>query len=197
MLVIEDKFVSLDVIEQQFLCNLSACKGACCWKGDSGAPLEKEELAMLDEIDEKIRPFLLPESVKRIDQKGGYVYYEDFEEWGTNLMDDGACVYMTYDESGIAKCGIEQAHKAGAIDFYKPISCHLYPIRIRKNPGVNFEALNYEQWDICSAACELGKKHKLPVYRFVKDAIIRKYGVDFYEELDAAAAHLTENKADN
>ena len=157
--------------------------------------MEQEELAILDAIDEKVRPFLLPESVARIDKKGGYSYYEDFEEWGTNLMDDGACVYMTYDESGIAKCGIEQAHKAGEIDFYKPISCHLYPVRVRKNPDVNFEALNYEEWDICSAACELGKKHQLPVYQFVKDAIIRKYGVDFYEELDAAAGHLENSES--
>ncbi|MEM9884301.1 MAG: DUF3109 family protein [Bacteroidota bacterium] len=187
MLIIQDKFISLDVIEEQFLCNLNACKGACCWEGDAGAPLEKEELETLDQIFEKIRPFLSEEGVQVIEQKGAYTSQGTFEDYGTNLLKNGACVYMTYDELGIAKCGIEQAYRAGATDFYKPISCHLYPIRVSKNSALNFEALNYDQWEICSAACENGKKAKLPIYKFVKEAIIRKYGSDFYEELAAAA----------
>ena len=102
-------------------------------------------------------------------------------------MGDGACVFMTYNELGIAKCGIEQAHLAGHIDFKKPISCHLYPVRVKKEPNSGFEALNYDQWDICSAACELGKKEQVPVYQFVKSALIRKYGEAFFEELEASA----------
>ncbi|MEM6698037.1 MAG: DUF3109 family protein [Bacteroidota bacterium] len=187
MLVIQDKFVSLDIIEEQFLCNLNACKGACCWEGDSGAPLEVEELKVLDDIYEEVRPYLDGENIARIESEGGYKYYEDFNEYGTNLLDDGACVYMTRDALGFAKCGIEQAYRDGKIDFYKPISCHLYPIRITEEPSTNFVALNYDRWDICSAACTLGKKEQLPIYQFVKNAIVRKYGEEFYEELDAAA----------
>jgi len=187
MLIIQDKFVSLDIVEKQFLCNLNACKGACCWEGDSGAPLEMEELKILDQIYESVSPYLSGESIARIEAEGGYKYYKDFEEYGTNLLDNGACVYMTKDENGFAKCGIEQAHRDGKIDFYKPISCHLYPIRITEEKSTNFEALNYDKWDICSAACELGKKEQLPIYQFVKEAIIRKYGKEFYEELEAAA----------
>ncbi|MEL6719585.1 MAG: DUF3109 family protein, partial [Bacteroidota bacterium] len=187
MLIIQDKFVSLDIVEEQFLCNLNVCKGACCWEGDSGAPLEIEELKILDEIYDKVRPYLDGENIARIESKGGYKYYEDFNEYGTNLLDNGACVYITKDKLGFAKCGIEQAYRDGEIDFYKPISCHLYPIRVTEEKSTNFEALNYDKWDICSAACELGKKEQLPIYQFVKDAIVRKYGEDFYEELDAAA----------
>lgn len=190
MLIIQDKFVSLDLIEEQFLCNLNACKGACCWEGDSGAPLEEEELVVLDQIFEQIRPFLRSECIEKIEREGGYKYYETFEEYGTNLMPNGACVYMTYDELGVAKCGIEQAYRAGEVDFYKPISCHLYPVRVNKNKKANFEALNYERWEICQAACTLGKEKQLPIYKFIKSAIIRKYGEDFYEELEAAAENL-------
>jgi len=189
MLIIQDKFVSIDVVKEHFLCNLNACKGACCWEGDSGAPLEKEELTILDQIFEHVRPYLSTESIEKIEAEGGYKYYKysSYEEYGTNLLENGACVYMIYDALGIAKCGIEQAYRDKKIDFYKPISCHLYPIRVTKEEELGFEALNYEEWDICSAACTLGKKEKLPVYRFLKNAIIRKYGEDFYDELDAAA----------
>lgn len=194
MLIVQDKFISLDVIEEQFLCNLSACKGACCWEGDFGAPLEAKELDKLVEIYEDVKAFLLPEAIKQIEDIGLYAYYEEAKEYGTTLMPSGACVFMTREKNGTAKCGIEQAYKAGATDFYKPISCHLYPIRIHKNEGVNFEALNYDRWDICSAACELGKKEQLPVYKFLKDAIVRKYGEAFYAELEAAAAYTKEKK---
>ena len=194
MLIIQDKFVSLDVIEKQFVCNLNACKGACCWEGDYGAPLEKAELQVLVDTYEDVKPYLSQVAIERIEEVGLYTYYEEAGEYGTELMPNGACVFMTYDELGFAKCGIEQAYRAGAVDFYKPISCHLYPIRIHKNSQTNFEALNYDKWDICSAACELGKKEQVPVYQFLKNAISRKYGEGFYEELDAAAAHLRNEK---
>ena len=103
---------------------------------------------------------------------------------------------MSYDALGIAKCGIEQAHQAGVIDFLKPISCHLYPIRVERNEDVGFEALNYDRWDICSAACTLGDKLQVPVYQFVKNALVRKYGEDFYEELDAAATYIREGRGE-
>ncbi len=190
MLIVQDKLISDDVIEKQFLCNLSACKGACCWEGDFGAPLEPEELDTLEQIYDKVKPFLSPAGIAVIEAEGTSVFQEETDDYATPLIDGGPCAYMTYDELGIAKCGIEQAHKAGMVDFKKPISCHLYPIRVSKAPHDGFEALNYDQWDICSAACTLGKEKELPVYQFLKEALIRKYGADFFEELEAAAKHL-------
>lgn len=192
MIVVQDKLVSDDVVSEQFVCNLSACKGACCWEGDSGAPLEKAELAELDAIFEQVMPYLSPAGIAAIEAQGKYVWYEEAQEWGTTLVDNGPCAYMTLDTLGVAQCGIERAWRDGVVDFRKPISCQLYPIRVEKNEQVGFEALNYDRWDICSAACEKGKKEQVPVYVFLKDAIIRKYGVDFYEELDGAAQFLKE-----
>jgi len=192
MIIIQDILISDDIIREQFLCNLNACKGACCWEGDSGAPLDEEEMKTLDNIYDSIKSFLTPEGRSAIEEQGKYVFFKEAEEFGTTLIDNKACAYMTYNELGIAQCGIEQAHKAGATDFLKPISCHLYPIRITEDERVNFLAMNYDRWDICSAACDLGKKEQLPIYRFVKPAIIRKLGEEFYEELDAAAKHILE-----
>ncbi len=191
MLIVQEKLVSEDIINKKFLCNLNACKGACCWEGDFGAPLEKEELTTLANIYEDIKPFLTVEGIDAIEQKGLYIYYDEPKEYGTTLLDNAACAYLTHDDNGIAKCGIEKAYEAGVTDFKKPISCHLYPIRVSKNDQTGFEALNYDSWDICNAACELGEKEQLPVYKFVKEAIIRKYGTDFYEELSAAAEYLS------
>ncbi len=187
MILIEDKIISDDVVEEQFICNLKACKGACCWEGDFGAPLEAEEMTILENIYEDVKPFLTQKGIEAIEAQGVHTYYKKEDVHVTPLIDDRACAYMTTDALGIAKCGIEQANKAGVIDFKKPISCHLYPIRITEYE--DFEAVNYDEWDICSAACELGKKEKLPVYQFLKEPIIRKYGETFYEALDAAANH--------
>jgi hypothetical protein len=188
MILIQDKIlVSLDVIEEQFLCNLDACKGACCWEGDSGAPLEAEELKTIDRIYDSVKPYLRPEGIAAIEAQGKYVEVEggNFKEYATTLVDDAACAYMTMDKQGIAKCGIEEAYLDGKTDFKKPISCHLYPIRISEYDNV--DALNYERWDICSAACTAGKKAKLPVYQFLKEPLIRKYGEEVYNELDEVA----------
>lgn len=190
MIIVQDKLVSDELVEEQFICNLSACKGACCWEGDSGAPLEDAELPILDSIFDRVKPFLSPAGIRAIEQQGKYVWFDEAEEYGTPLVDNGPCAYMTLDAGGTAQCGIEAAYRAGAIDFQKPISCHLYPIRVEKNEELGFEALNYHQWDICSAACELGRKEKMPVYRFLREAIVRKYGQEFYEELDGAAKFL-------
>lgn len=187
MIMVQDKLVSDEVATEHFICNLAACKGACCWEGDSGAPLEKAELPILDTIFEQVKPFLSPAGIAVLEKQGLYVWSEEGKDWATPLIDNGPCAYMTYDAFGTAKCGIEQAWRAGVTDFQKPISCHLYPIRVEKNEEIGFEALNYDRWDICSAACTLGEKEKVPVYRFLKEAIVRAYGEDFYEELDAAA----------
>ncbi len=190
MLIIQDILISDDIVEKKFLCNLNACKGACCVEGDFGAPLEDEEIEVLEKIYPKIKPFLTEEGKSVIEQKGVKAYYEEPKEYGTPLIDGKACAFINFNSEGIAICGIEQAYNQGEINFKKPISCHLYPIRIEKNDSAGFEALNYDKWDICNPACSLGNEKQLPVYRFLKDAIIRKYGEDFYEELEAAVAYL-------
>ncbi len=194
MIIIKDKLVSDDIVEKQFMCNLQACKGACCWEGDFGAPLEDDEIQYIQEHYDKIEPFLKEAGKAVIQEKDQYTYYEEPAENGTPLLENGACAYMTYDQNGIAQCGIELAHRAGEIDFKKPISCHLYPIRVLKEEHSVYEALNYDKWDICSAACQKGKEQQIAVYQFARDAIIRKYGPDFYDELDAVAKYISESK---
>ena len=193
MLIIQGKLIHDSVIREQFICNLNACKGACCWEGDFGAPLDTAELHTLEGIFEEIKPFLSYEWLEAIQTEGLFTYFEEAKEYGTSLINNAACVYMVYDKNGVAQCGIEQAFNAGVTDFKKPISCHLYPIRVSYNTESGFEILHYDEWDICSAACLLGRQHKMPVYRFVKEALIRKYGEAFYEELDAAAQHMVGN----
>lgn len=190
MLLVGDILVSESILEEEFVCNLSKCKGACCWEGDYGAPLEESERRTLEASIQDIAPFLNEKSLAEISRSGGTAFYDEPGFHGTTLMPNGACAYMTMDEQGIAQCGIEQAHKAGATKMQKPISCHLYPVRVKSNPVVDFEALNYDQWDICSAACSLGKSLKIPLYIFVKDALIRKYGKAFWKELDLIAKDL-------
>jgi hypothetical protein len=193
MYILDDKFIlTEDIFDQNFVCNLEACKGACCWEGDAGAPLEDEEIETLKAIYPLVKPYLTTEGIKVIESEG--VAVEALGEWGTSLIDDGPCSFIQYDDSGKAICGIEQAYNDGVVDFKKPISCHLYPIRVKKLP--DYEALNYDRWDICSAACSLGDELKVPVYRFVKDALIRKYGADFYQKIEDFAAFHEEHKDD-
>ncbi len=186
MLIIDEVLISEAVFTERFVCNLGKCKGVCCIEGDYGAPLEDAERQTLERIYEDIKPFLRPEGRAVLAEQGLYVLYKDEQAYGTPLLEDGACAYLTFDEQGIALCGIELAWKAGHTDFRKPISCHLYPIRIKRNESRNFEAINYEEWDICSDACSLGKELKMPVFRFLKEALVRKYGQAFYEQMEEA-----------
>ncbi|RMG55389.1 MAG: DUF3109 family protein [Bacteroidetes bacterium] len=181
MIQIDDKLISSEVVEELFACDISRCKGACCVEGDLGAPLEDEELAILEEIYPKVKPFLRKAGIRAIEQQGTWV--RDFtQSHSTPLVEGRECAYVTFSPEGVALCGIEQAWQAGKIDFQKPISCHLYPIRTSKHR--DFEALNYDRWDICSPACKLGRTEGIRVYEFVKGALIRRYGEAFYEELD-------------
>jgi len=193
MIIIQDVLISDDVIEQEFICNLDACKGACCWEGDYGAPVtEEEEKTILGYLD-KIIPNLSLESQKLLKEKGSFDNFSEKNFRGTKLHPNGSCVFMTFDEQGKAKCGIEKTYNDGDITFKKPLSCHLYPIRVNKQaPG--FEAWNYDLWDICSAACDLGKKESVPVYLFLKEAIIRYKGEAFFEELEHAVKHINTNE---
>lgn len=194
MLIIESVFVSEALLDSYFHCKLTACKGACCKEGDFGAPLEEEEMKLLVHIQDKLSSFLSEESVKLLSEKGGYMYYPEQNSYGTTLHEDGACVYMVTNELGIHLCGIEMAYHAGEIDFIKPISCHLYPIRRKRNNSTGFEALNYDEWDICNPACSLGEELKLPLYAFTKPALVRAYGEEFYSQLEDAALYIAREK---
>lgn len=190
MLVIRDVLISQDIVEEKFHCDLNACKGACCTEGDYGAPVDNDEMDIINQYMEIINENLPERSKTMIAQNGGFTYYKEPKVWGTSCHDDGACVFLTPTDLGISVCAIEKTWYEGKIPFQKPISCHLYPIRISKNEIVGFEAWNYDRWDICDAACSKGEKEKVAVFEFVKDAIIRKKGTEFYEELIAASEHL-------
>lgn len=184
MFIVEGKIVSTEVFTQKFICNLNACKGACCWEGDLGAPVTHEEILTIKEIESIIRPLLSDESNRIIEEKGVVVGDPEYEGMVTPLHSDGACVYLVKNELGVAQCAFEKAFSAGKTHFKKPISCHLYPIRVTKNDQTDFEALNYDEWEICSDACILGQEHQMPVFRFVKGAIVRQYGQEFYAQLE-------------
>lgn len=192
MIAIENVLISDEVIEEQFVCDLNKCKGGCCVDGDAGAPLEKHELKKIDEVFQQVLPYLTEEAKEEISRKGLYVYDKEFG-WVTPAINSGICVYGIVDNKGIVKCAIEQAYNDGKTEWKKPVSCHLYPIRIKKSRDKKTEMLNYEpREDLCKAACVLGKKLKVPVYIFLKESIIRKFGEEFYETLCAAAEHIHE-----
>lgn len=187
MIQIDDTIISLDVIQQQFVCNLSKCKGICCVEGDSGAPLDQDELPILEEIYDKVAPCLREEGRQSIEKQGKYV--TDFEgDYVTPLIDNKECAYVIFDDKNIAKCGIEKAYEEGKVSWKKPISCHLYPIRLHQYK--KFLALNYDEWHICSDACVLGKELKVKVYEFLKEPLIRKFGQEWYEQLVIAADEI-------
>jgi len=188
MIIINNVIVNDEVVEESFACNLNACKGACCWEGDYGAPLDNEEVVTLENVQEILYNFVDERSVKVLKEDGGIRFYPDKKIMGTNLHEDGACVYLNT-EGPISYCGIEQAWKEGVIPYRKPISCHLYPIRIEEDRHSGFETLNYDRWDICAAACEKGEKEKIKIHEFAKEALIRKYGEDFYEQLEESVKH--------
>ena len=167
------------VVDAHFVCDLTKCKGACCVEGDLGAPLEEEELHVLDEIVEVVKPYLEPDGKLAIEQQGAYVL-DGEGDYSTPTIGGRECAYAVR-EDGILKCGIEKAFEAGDINFQKPISCHLYPIRIGKHR--EHDALNYDEWYICSPACSLGAELKVPLYKFVKEGLIRKYGQEWYDQL--------------
>jgi len=180
MVQIENKIVSLDVFEKKFVCDLSACKGVCCVDGDAGAPLDSDELNILDDIFEKVKPYMRQEGIEAIQQQGLYVIDSDGDNT-TTLVNNNECSFVVFDDRGIAKCSIEQAYNDGNIEFKKPISCHLFPIRIKKYR--DFDAVNYEEIDICKPACDCGQKLEVAVYRFLKEPLIRYYGKSWYEAL--------------
>ena len=179
MIQIEDKIISLDIFETYFFCDLSACKGSCCVEGDSGAPLLYEEKKILEEIYEKVKPYMSKEGKVEVEKNGVSTIDKD-GDLTTTLVKNKECSFVIF-ENGIAKCSIEKAYNNGSIEFKKPISCHLFPIRIAEYP--DFEAVNYEKIKICKPACDCGSKLKIPLFVFLKEPLIRKYGESWYEEL--------------
>jgi hypothetical protein len=190
MIAIDNKLVSDEVLEEQFVCDLNKCKGGCCEDGDAGAPMEKWELDKLRDHYAVIKPYMSAEGIKEIERQGKYIYDKDFG-WVTPTINGAICAYGYRDKTGIIKCAIEQSYNDGKLDWKKPLSCHLFPIKIQKSkrdPGIEY--VNYEpREDLCAAACSLGEKLKVPVYIFLKDSLIRTYGEEFYKALAAAAEY--------
>lgn len=178
---IDDKILSTDLFERKFVCDLNACKGACCIEGDAGAPLTMEEVDILEEILEDVKPYMRPEGIEAVKETG--VFYMDMtNEPATTLVNDAECAFVYFDEQNTAKCAIEKAWLEGKVSWKKPISCHLYPIRV-SSIGDSV-ALNYEEWTICKPACACGEKLDVPVYRFLKEPIIRAFGEEFFHDLE-------------
>jgi hypothetical protein len=197
VIAVDNVLVSDEIAEARFVCDLNKCKGGCCEEGDAGAPLENEELDLIVELYEQVKPYLTEASIAEIERKGKYVYHKEFG-WVTPTLGDDReiCVYGNRDEKGIIKCAFEQAYNDGVIKWKKPISCHFFPIiqKTAKKRG-DFDVMNYEPRErLCSPACALGKKLQVPVYQFLKEPIIRKYGEAFYDALEKAARLYLQGK---
>lgn len=188
---IDGKLISSQVFEEKFVCDLSACKGACCVEGDAGAPITTEEAGLLEDELENILPYLRPEGVKSIEKEGVFTIDWDGEKV-TPLVNHKECAFAIFEKDGTAKCGIEKAWENGDATIRKPISCHLYPIRVAQYE--KYEALNYHEWKICEPACECGSKLNVPVFKFLKNALIQKYGASFYSELELVYDEMKSNK---
>ena len=184
MLQIQDTLISLDVFDEYFVCDLSVCKGICCVIGDAGAPVEEDEIACMEKALPAVWNDLSPQA-KEVIEKQGIVYRDAEGEFVTSIVDGDDCVFTYYDENGYCKCAFEKAFKEGKTDFYKPISCHLYPVRVSRYNG--FRAVNYHWWYNCKAAVASGKKQGVKVYQFLKEPLIRKFGEEWYEQLAIAA----------
>ena len=191
MIIIENKLISDEIIEDKFVCDLSKCKGGCCEEGDAGAPLTKEELDFIVEYYDVVKQYMTPEGIKQIERNGKYEYDREFG-WVTPTVDGGICAYGYRDKKGVIMCAFEQAYNDKKIGWKKPISCHLFPIKSsvsKLDPDVEY--LNYiPREDLCSPACSLGKKLKVPVYVLLKEPLIRKYGEEFYRALEETAKHM-------
>jgi hypothetical protein len=182
MFIVGGTLVSEELLDEQFVCDLNACKGACCVEGSSGAPLDADELDQLEDVYEQVKPYMRPEGIKAIEELGLYQMDEDGDLVTTLVNGNKECSFVTFDKSGIAKCALEQAYNDGKTQWKKPISCHLYPVRLQKL--TEYTAVNYHRWQVCKPACECGKALQVPVYKFLKDPLVRKFGQEWFDELD-------------
>ncbi len=187
MIEIDDKIVSTEILTTRFACDISKCKGICCVEGNSGAPLEMEEVDLLEEYYDTYRPYMKPAGIEAIEQQG-FMVVDDDGDYTTPLINDAECAY-SYEENGITLCAIEKAYREGKCPVNKPVSCHLYPIRVIRFSNGSF-GLNYHRWSICSSAVECGKRKGIPLYQSLKEPIVRRFGEEFYKALEAADEFL-------
>lgn len=189
MIIVDDCIVSEHVADKCFACDLCKCKGECCVEGDAGAPLEESEVAVLERILPEVKPYMTPEGVAVVEREG--VATEDQNgDLVTPLVNNRECAYVVW-QDGLALCAIEKAWRAGKIDFMKPISCHLYPIRV--DDYGEFKSLNYHEWDVCRCAVAKGRETGVPLYIYLKEPLIRKFGSEWYEELVACCEEFVRN----
>lgn len=191
MLQIDDTIISLELLEERFVCDLNSCKGICCIEGDDGAPLEEAEVKIIQDLLPVIWDDL-SEASKSVINKQGVSYIDQDGEPVTSIVNGAECVFTYTDESGVCKCAIEKAFREGKTNFYKPISCHLYPIRLQKYD--EFTAVNYHRWSVCGCARKLGSKLGVPVYQFLKEPLIRRFGLEWFEQLEIADKEFKKNK---
>ena len=187
MIEIGRTILSRDVFEKHFLCDVFRCKGACCIEGDSGAPLTDEESVLIEQEYPNFEEYLPLKHKKEI-EKQGFTVIDNDGDLVTPLVNERQCAYSFYNERGILKCAIEKAHFEGKFEFRKPISCHLFPIRITEYK--RFDAVNYQELDICKPGRECGKSQKLALYKFLKEPLIKKYGANWFKEVELAAEYL-------
>jgi len=187
LIELNDTIVSAEIFKRKFVCDLTACKGACCIEGDAGAPLTTEEVTNIENDLTHIIPFMRKEGIDAV-TKNGVSYLDQENEPVTMLVDGKECAFVFFDANQTALCAIEAAHRAGKIENIKPISCSLYPIRVKQYH--DFKALQYDEWKICASACTYGEKLKVPVYKFLKEPLIRAFGKAYYEELELVAPEI-------
>jgi hypothetical protein len=192
MIIIGETLVSEELFENHFVCDLNACKGACCIEGDSGAPLEAEELTNLEEVWEMVKPYMRPEGIKAIEELGLYQMDGDGDMVTTLVDGNKECAFVIFDSSGVAKCALENAYNDGKTNWKKPISCHLYPVRLQQLTA--YMAVNYHRWGLCDPACALGSQLKVPIFKFLKEPLIRKFGEAWYEEAELVYTAMKSEK---
>lgn len=194
MLQIEDTIISIDLLREHFVCQLNSCKGECCVEGDAGAPLLNDEIKRIQEI----LPIIcdnLSEDARKLIQTQGVSYIDEEGEAVTSIINGRECVFTYRDESGMWKCAIEKAYREGKTDFIKPISCHLYPVRVQNYSG--FKAVNYNRWHICDCARDFGSHLRVPLFQFLKEPLIRKFGEEWYAQLTIAAEEFRKQPPSN
>ncbi len=191
MIQIQQTLLSDDIFNEQFICDLCKCKGQCCVDGESGAPITQEEYVQIQRILPLIQDMLSPEAQSLIN-KQGIAYTDEDGELVTSIINGEECVFTWFDEEGVCKCAIDTAFREGLTDVQKPISCHLYPIRL--TDYTDFTAVNYHRWSICKPAIKLGRKESLPIYRFLREPLIRRFGKDWYKEVCEVAKLMQTQK---
>ncbi|MFN8776183.1 MAG: DUF3109 family protein [Flavobacteriales bacterium] len=194
MIIVGNALVSEEIFEEHFVCDLASCKGACCVEGASGAPLAEEELAELEAAFPHVSPYLRPEGLEAIARKGLYEVDSDGDIVTPLVGEHGECAYAIFDADGTAKCALEKAFSDGRTTWKKPISCHLYPIRLVQLP--EFIGVNYHRWPICAPACTCGSRLQVPVFRFLREPLIRRFGESWYAELETVFVTWKAHQAD-